>query len=85
MSFRLDGVGLTHANGFTALADITLAAHQKAADYTVTKTRFALIELALGAAVFTALGWGFWCWEMRASGRAPRVPREPAALEPTEL
>jgi len=36
-------------------ADITLAAHQKAADYTVTKTRFALIELALGAAVL--LGW----------------------------
>ncbi len=24
MSFRLDGVGLTHANGFTALADISL-------------------------------------------------------------
>lgn len=43
------------------------------------------LSLALGAAVFTALGWGFWCWEMRASGRAPRVPREPAALEPTEL
>ncbi len=36
-------------------ADITLAAHQKAADYTVTKTRFALIELALGAGVL--LGW----------------------------
>ncbi len=26
MSFRLDGVGLTHANGFTALADINLQA-----------------------------------------------------------
>lgn len=26
MGFRLDGVGLTHANGFTALADVTLAA-----------------------------------------------------------
>ncbi len=28
MSFCLDGVGLTHANGFTALADITLRAEQ---------------------------------------------------------
>lgn len=28
MSFALDGVGLTHANGFTALADISLTAKQ---------------------------------------------------------
>ena len=28
MSFRLDGVGLTHANGFTALAEISLRADQ---------------------------------------------------------
>jgi len=28
VSFRLDGVGLTHANGFTALSDITLNAGQ---------------------------------------------------------
>ena len=28
MSFRLDGVGLTHANGFTALAEISLQAKQ---------------------------------------------------------
>lgn len=28
MSFKLDGVGLTHANGFTALSDITLKANQ---------------------------------------------------------
>ena len=34
---------------------ITLAAHQKAADYTITKTRFGLLELALGAVVL--LGW----------------------------
>ncbi|HXE47609.1 MAG TPA: M48 family metallopeptidase [Ramlibacter sp.] len=34
---------------------ITLAAHQKAADYTITKTRFGLLELAFGAAVL--LGW----------------------------
>ncbi len=34
---------------------VTLAAHQKAADYTIAKTRFGLLELALGAA--TLLGW----------------------------
>jgi len=40
----------------TAFAqNITLEAHQKAADYTVTKARFGLLELAFGAAVL--LGW----------------------------
>ena len=34
---------------------VSLAAHQKAADYTIAKTRFGLLELALGAAVL--LGW----------------------------
>ena len=34
---------------------ITLAAHQKAADYTVTKVRFGLLELAWGAVI--ALAW----------------------------
>ena len=34
---------------------ISLAAHQKAADYTLTKSRFGILELALGAAVL--LGW----------------------------
>ncbi len=34
---------------------ITPAAHQKAADYTIAKTRLGLLELALGAAVL--LGW----------------------------
>ena len=34
---------------------ITLAAHQKAADYTLVKARFGMLELALGAAVL--LGW----------------------------
>ena len=43
------------------------------------------LNLALGAAAFTLLGWCFWCWETRASARALRVPRDPAALEPTEL
>jgi STE24 endopeptidase len=34
---------------------ITLESHQKAADYTVTKTRFGLLEMAFGSAVL--LGW----------------------------
>src|SRR5690348_14401555 len=34
---------------------ITLASHQKAADYTIAKARFGLVELAWGAAVL--LGW----------------------------
>lgn len=34
---------------------ITLSAHQKAADYTITKTRFSLLELAWGAAI--TLAW----------------------------
>ncbi len=39
-----------------AFADtITLASHQKAADYTITKARFGLLELAWAAAVL--LGW----------------------------
>jgi len=36
-------------------ATISLAAHQKAADYTLTKARFGLLELAFGTAVL--LGW----------------------------
>ncbi len=34
---------------------VSLSAHQKAADYTIAKTRLGLLELALGAGVF--LGW----------------------------
>jgi STE24 endopeptidase len=34
--------------------NITLAAHQKAADYTLTKSRFGLLELAFGTAVLVA-------------------------------
>ncbi len=43
-------------------AKVALHAHQKAADYTVTKVRFGLIELAWGAAIalcWTLLG-GLW-------------------------
>ena len=36
-------------------ATITLESHQKAADYTITKTRFGLLEMAFGAALL--LGW----------------------------
>jgi len=36
-------------------ATISLEAHQKAADYTITKARFGLLELAFGTAVL--LGW----------------------------
>jgi len=36
-------------------ATVSLSAHQKAADYTITKTRFGLLELAIGAAVL--VGW----------------------------
>ena len=40
----------------TAFAqNITLAAHQKAADYTLTKSRFGLLELAFGTTVL--VGW----------------------------
>lgn len=34
---------------------VTLAAHQKAADYTIAKARFGMLEIAFGAAVL--LGW----------------------------
>lgn len=37
------------------VATISLAAHQKAADYTLAKARLGLLEMALGAAVL--LGW----------------------------
>ena len=36
-------------------ATISLASHQKAADYTITKARFGLLEMAFGAALL--LGW----------------------------
>ena len=44
------------------------------------------LHLALGAAVFSALGWLFWRWETRANAQMPAAPLvgESAALEPTE-
>ena len=44
-----DAVPATFAN------TITLAAHQKAADYTLVKARFGLLELALGTVIL--IGW----------------------------
>lgn len=46
-----------HRDSVPALFEqaITLAAHQKAADYTMAKSRFGLVEMAWGAAVL--LGW----------------------------
>ena len=46
-----------HRNAVPAAfaATISLASHQKAADYTITKARFGLLELAFGTAVL--LGW----------------------------
>ena len=47
----------THRNAVPPAfaATITLAAHQRAADYTLTKGRFGLLTMAFGAAVL--LGW----------------------------
>jgi len=44
------------------------------------------LHLALGAAVFTLLGWAFWRWEMQVGRRGvPSGDAELAAsLEPTE-
>jgi STE24 endopeptidase len=46
-----------HRNGVPALftGTISLDAHRKAADYTIAKTRFGMLELAFGAVVM--LGW----------------------------
>ena len=42
------------------------------------------IHLAIGASLFTLLGWGFWRWELGKGREVPECPDEPAALEPTE-
>src|SRR5207342_1485393 len=43
------------------------------------------LHLALGAAVFSTLGWLFWRWESGADARMPApFAGESAALEPTE-
>ncbi len=42
------------------------------------------LDLALGAAVFALLGWGFWRWEMQRGHRIPDAPAIAPALEPTD-
>jgi DHA1 family bicyclomycin/chloramphenicol resistance-like MFS transporter len=43
------------------------------------------LHLALGAALFSLLGWLFWRWEMGMAGRhVPECTQDAAALEPTE-
>jgi DHA1 family bicyclomycin/chloramphenicol resistance-like MFS transporter len=43
------------------------------------------MPLALGAAVFTLLGWAVWRWEIQVGARMPPGdPEYSAALEPTE-
>jgi DHA1 family bicyclomycin/chloramphenicol resistance-like MFS transporter len=43
------------------------------------------LHLALGAALFSLLGWLFWRWEMRMGHRVPEATANAAALEPTQL
>ena len=57
---------------------VTLAAHQKAADYTVARARFGLLALAFNAAVL--LGWTLLGglsalngWVLAASGALPEA------------
>ncbi len=59
---------------------VTLASHQKAADYTIAKTRFGVLELALGATVL--LGWtllggldalNHWLLELIGAGMAQQI------------
>jgi DHA1 family bicyclomycin/chloramphenicol resistance-like MFS transporter len=42
------------------------------------------LNLALGAAGFTLLGWGFWRWEMQRGRHVPDAPSVVPALEPTD-
>src|SRR5690349_9636701 len=58
--------------------DIDLPAHRKAADYTCAKTRFAMIELAIGVAVLLALTFGGglqWLHEVSAAWLEEGIPR----------
>jgi STE24 endopeptidase len=67
-----------------AFADrITLAAHQKAADYTITKSRLGLLELAFGTAVllgWTLLGGLDWLNQMLLARMGPGMWQQLALL-----
>src|SRR5690606_21022430 len=41
------------------------------------------VLLAVPAAAFVLLGWGFWCWEARRGGTPPPGQAPAAELEPT--
>ena len=62
---------------------ITLQAHQKAADYTVAKTRFGMLELAWGAAlvlVWTLLGGLSWLNQLLLQWVQPGLGQQVALL-----
>ena len=64
-------------------SQITLAAHQKAADYTITKTRFGLLELSWGAAitlVWTLLGGLHWLNQALMDGLGAGLVQQVALL-----
>jgi STE24 endopeptidase len=64
-------------------AEIGLDAHRKAADYTCAKTRFAMVEIAFGAAVLLALTYGGalqWLHEVSAAWLPAGVGRGLALL-----
>ena len=62
---------------------ISLQAHQKAADYTLVKTRFGMLELAWGAAlvlVWTLLGGLSWLNQMLLQWMPPGLGQQVALL-----
>jgi STE24 endopeptidase len=62
---------------------ITLQAHQKAADYTLVKTRFGMLELAWGAALvlaWTLLGGLSWLNQLLLQWMPPGVGQQLALL-----
>ena len=67
-----------------AFADrITLTAHQKAADYTLVKTRFGMLELAWGAALvlaWTLLGGLSWLNQLLLQWMQPGLGQQVALL-----
>jgi DHA1 family bicyclomycin/chloramphenicol resistance-like MFS transporter len=42
------------------------------------------MQLAIGAACFTAVAWGMWRWYLAHCDRFPEPSANPAALEPTD-
>ena len=62
---------------------ITLDAHQKAADYTIAKTRFGMLELAWGAGLtlgWTLLGGLSWLNQALQNAMAPGLAQQVALL-----